>query len=339
MSCRAVIFGCSGLELTAREADFFRAARPWGFILFRRNVGSPEQLRTLTKLLRESIDDPAAPVLVDQEGGRVQRLGPPHWPKYPPGRAYGTAAADPVERRSLARLGARLIAADLMAVGINVDCAPVLDVPAPGAHDVIGDRAYAATPEDVAALGRAAAEGLLAGGVLPVIKHMPGHGRATTDSHERLPLVKAPLASLAADFAPFRACADLPAAMTAHVVYAAIDSEQPATASKAVIERVIRGDIGFRGLLLSDDLSMKALKGDFESRARMALDAGCDLVLHCNGDMAEMQAVAAGARPLEGKSADRAEAALARIANGPEPFDAEAGRRRFAQAFEGQPAA
>ena len=339
MSCRAVIFGCSGLELTAREAGFFRAARPWGFILFRRNVTSPEQLRRLTQALRESIGDPDAPVLVDQEGGRVQRLGPPHWPKYPPGRAYGETAADLPERRGLAWLGARLIAADLMAVGINVDCAPVLDVPAPGAHDVIGDRAYAASAEEVAALGRAAADGLLAGGVLPVIKHMPGHGRAMTDSHERLPVVEAPLAALAGDFAPFRACADLPAAMTAHVVYAALDSARPATASKAVIERVIRGDIGFRGLLLSDDLSMKALKGDFESRARMALDAGCDIVLHCNGDMAEMQAVAAGARPLEGTSADRAEAALARIANGPEPFDAEAGRRRFAQAFEGLTAA
>jgi len=312
VSCRAVIFGCSGLELTAREAGFFRAARPWGFILFRRNVTSPEQLRRLTQALRESIGDPDAPVLVDQEGGRVQRLGPPHWPKYPPGRAYGETAADLPERRGLAWLGARLIAADLMAVGVNVDCAPVLDVPAPGAHDVIGDRAYAASAEEVAALGRAAADGLLAGGVLPVIKHMPGHGRAMTDSHERLPVVEAPLAALAGDFAPFRACADLPAAMTAHVVYAALDSARPATAS---------------------------LKGDFESRARMALDAGCDIVLHCNGDMAEMQAVAAGARPLEGTSADRAEAALARIANGPEPFDAEAGRRRFAQAFEGLTAA
>jgi beta-N-acetylhexosaminidase len=339
VSRRAVIFGCSGPELTAPEADFFRATRPWGFILFRRNVASPEQVRRLTNALRESIGDPTAPVLADQEGGRVQRLGPPHWPKYPPGRAYGETAADPVERQGLAWLGARLIAADLMAVGINVDCAPVLDVPTPGAHDVIGDRAYGASPDAVAALGRAAAEGLLAGGVLPVIKHMPGHGRAMSDSHQRLPTVSAPLAALASDFAPFRACADLPAAMTAHVVYAAIDSERPATASKPVIERVIRGDIGFRGLLLSDDLSMKALKGDFESRARMALEAGCDIVLHCNGDMAEMQAVAAGARRLEGAAAERAAAALDRIAAGPAPFDADAGRRGFAQVFEGQPAA
>jgi len=336
---RAVIFGCSGPELTAPEADLFRSTRPWGFVLFRRNVASPGQLRQLIDSLRDSVGDPAAPVLVDQEGGRVQRLGPPHWPKYPPGRAYGETAANPAERQDLAWLGARLMASDLMAVGINVDCAPVLDVPAPGAHDVIGDRAYGASPEEVAALGRAAAEGLLAGGVLPVIKHMPGHGRAMADSHERLPVVSAPPEALAGDFAPFRACADLPAAMTAHVVYAAIDSERPATASKAVIERAIRGDIGFRGLLLSDDLSMKALKGDFESRARMALGAGCDIVLHCNGDMAEMHAVAAGARLLEGASAERANAALARIAIGPRPFDAEAGRGRFARAFEGQPAA
>ena len=339
MTRRAVIFGCGGPGLTAAEADFFRATRPWGFILFRRNVASPAQVRRLTDDLRESVGDPAAPVLVDQEGGRVQRLGPPHWPKYPPGRAYGERAADSGERRDLAWLGARLIASDLLAVGINVDCAPVLDVPAPGAHDVIGDRAFATSPDEVAALGRAAAEGLLAGGVLPVIKHMPGHGHAMSDSHERLPTVGAPLAALANDFAPFRACADLPAAMTAHVVYAAIDPERPATASRAVIERTIRGDIGFRGLLLSDDLSMKALKGDFESRARTALAAGCDVVLHCNGDMGEMLAVAAGARRLEGASAERAAAALDRIAGGPQPFDAEAGRRRFAQAFEGQPAA
>lgn len=324
--------------MTAREAAFFRETRPWGFILFRRNVETPEQVRRLTGALRETVGEADAPVLVDQEGGRVQRLGPPHWPKYPPGRAYGQLT-DPAERRSMAWLGARLIAEDLLAVGINVDCAPVLDVPAPGAHDVIGDRAYAATPAEVASLGRAAAEGLIAGGVLPVVKHMPGHGRAMTDSHERLPVVVARLPALAGDFTPFRACADLPAAMTAHVVYVGIDPERPATASKLVIERVIRGDIGFGGLLLSDDLSMRALKGDFRGRAEAALGAGCDVVLHCNGDIAEMQAVASGARPLDGAPARRAAAALARIANGPEPFDAEAARRRFRRAFEGQPAA
>lgn len=338
MSRRAVIFGCSGPELTAEEAAFFREARPWGFILFRRNVVSPDQVRRLTASLCEVHGEGAAPVLVDQEGGRVQRLGPPHWRKYPPGRAYGASAADAVERRELAWLGGRLIAQDLIAAGINVDCAPVLDVPAPGAHDVIGDRAYAESPAEVGTLGRAVAEGLLAGGVLPVIKHIPGHGRAMSDSHQHLPVVAAPPSALAGDFAPFRACADLPAAMTAHVVYAAIDDRRPTTASPVVIDGVIRGDIGFDGLLLSDDLSMKALKGDFESRARRVLDAGCDVVLHCNGDMAEMRAVAEGVRPLAGASARRAEGAMARIARGSAPFDAEDGRRRFERAFEGQPA-
>ena len=339
MSRRAVIFGCGGPELTAREAAFFGAQRPWGFILFRRNVETPEQVRKLTQALRACVDDPAAPVLVDQEGGRVQRLGPPNWPKYPAARAYGEVSPDPVERQAVTRLGGRLIASDLLAVGINVDCAPVLDVPAVDAHDIVGDRAYAATAQEVAALGRAAADGLLGGGVLPVIKHMPGHGRATSDSHERLPVVSASIRALAEDFAPFRACADLPAAMTAHVVYTALDAARPATASRIVIDRVIRGDIGFGGLLLSDDLSMKALKGDFESRARSVLDAGCDIVLHCNGAMGEMQAVAAGARPLEGASARRADAALATIAKGPVPFDVESSRERFEQAFVGRAAA
>jgi beta-N-acetylhexosaminidase len=237
-------------------------------------------------------------------------------------------------------LGARLIANDLHALGVTVDCLPVLDVPAPGAHEVIGDRAYARDPGEAASLGRAAADGLIAGGVLPVIKHIPGHGRAGVDSHKRLPAVDATLAELEArDFVPFRALADLPMAMTAHVVYAAIDPDRPATTSKTVIETVIRGDIGFGGLLMSDDLSMKALSGDFKARARHALAAGCDVVLHCNGGRAEMAAVAAGARPLGGEAARRAEAALARIAGGPEPFDIDAARARFSQAFQGRWAA
>jgi beta-N-acetylhexosaminidase len=339
VSRRAVIFGCAGPQLSSEEAAFFHEARPWGFIVFRRNVESPEQLRALIETLRESVDDAGAPVLVDQEGGRVQRLGPPHWPRYPPARAYGEATADLDKRRALVRLGARLIAHDLAAVGINADCAPVLDVPEAGAHDVIGDRAYGETAEVVAALGRAAAEGLLAGGVLPVIKHIPGHGRARADSHEQLPVVGAPLSALQRDFVPFRGCADLPAAMTAHVVYPAIDPERPATTSRTVIDQVIRGDIGFRGLLLTDDLSMKALGGDFETRARAALDAGCDIVLHCNGDPAEMAAVAAGTRPLAGEAERRAEAALARIPAKAEPLELDAARSRFAAAFEGRWAA
>jgi beta-N-acetylhexosaminidase len=266
----------------------------------------------------------------------VQRLGPPHWPKYPPGRLYGTLSAnDPLTRREIARLGARLMAHDLRALGINVDCLPVLDVPQPGAHDIIGDRAYAQDPDGIAVLGRAAAEGLLAGGVLPVIKHMPGHGRAGADSHEALPVVDASHAELSAvDFAPFRALSDMPMGMTAHVVYTAIDPKHPATTSRKAIHKVIRREIGFSGLLMSDDLSMKALSGDFADRTRDALKAGCDVVLHCNGVMHEMQAIARSVIKLSGKAKRRADAALARIAAAPEPLDEEAARRRFADAFE-----
>ena len=238
------------------------------------------------------------------------------------------------------RLGARLIAHDLASLGINVDCAPVLDVPEPGAHDIIGDRAYGESADEVAALGRAAAEGLIAGGVLPVMKHIPGHGRSRSDSHEHLPVVDAPREALAArDFAPFRVNSDMPMAMTAHVVYAALDPARPATTSRRVIRQVIRGDIGFDGLLMTDDLSMKALSGDFESRARAALAAGCDVVLHCNGGMAEMRGVATGAKPLGGAALRRAKAALGRLARASEPFDVEAARARFAAAFDGRWAA
>jgi beta-N-acetylhexosaminidase len=337
----AAIFGCAGPRLSHAEAAFLREVRPWGFILFKRNVETPDQVRALTTALRQSVDAADAPVLIDQEGGRVQRLGPPNWTRYPPGRAYGElAASDPLLRREIARLGARLMAHDLAGVGINVDCAPVLDVPEPGAHDIIGDRAYGQSAAEVALLGRAAAEGLIAGGVLPVIKHIPGHGRSRADSHLALPVVDAPFEALAArDFVPFRANADMPMAMTAHVVFAALDPDHPATTSRSVIRQVVRGEIGFDGLLLSDDLSMKALSGDFESRARDALAAGCDVVLHCNGAMAEMAAVAKGARPLAGAAARRAKAALGRLATAPEPFDVEAGRARFAAAFEGRWAA
>jgi beta-N-acetylhexosaminidase len=337
----AAIFGCAGPQLTDEEAAFFREVKPWGFILFARNVASPDQVRRLTAALRETVDAGDAPVLVDQEGGRVQRLGPPHWRRYPPARAYASLAAnDPLVRRELARLGARLMAHDLAALGINVDCAPVLDVPEPGAHDIIGDRAYGEAAGEVAVLGRAVAEGLIAGGVLPVIKHLPGHGRARSDSHQELPVVEASYEALAAqDFAPFRACSDMPLGMTAHVVYAAIDARRPATTSRQVVRRVIREDIGFNGLLMSDDLSMKALAGDFSDRARQSLSAGCDVVLHCNGSMEEMQAVAAGARPLKGEAARRASAALARLPKSQEPFEVEAAAARLAAAFEGRWAA
>ena len=329
----ACIFGCAGPTLGAEEEAFFREIQPWGFILFKRNVETPGQVRKLVDALRAIVDRPDAPMLIDQEGGRVQRLGPPHWPKYPTGRAYATLAAnDPLTGRAVVRLGARLIAEDLRKLGINVDCAPVLDTPVTGAHDIIGNRAYGDTPESIASLGRAFAEGLIAGGVLPVIKHIPGHGRATADSHLALPVVDEPLEALEADFAPFRTLSDMPMAMTAHVVYSAIDRKRPATTSKDAI-KLIRDNLGFSGLIMSDDLSMKALKGDFKSRAKRSLKAGCDVVLHCNGDMAEMQAVASGTKVLHGHAKRRAEAALARLPRTPEPFDEAEARARFAAAF------
>ena len=329
MTARAFIAGCSGPTLTARESAFFRDAAPWGFILFRRNVEDPAQVRALCDALRETVGRADAPILIDQEGGRVQRLGPPHWPKYPPGSAYGRIP-DPVARRELTRLGARLIAHDLRAVGIDVDCVPVLDVPVEGAHDVIGDRAYGRDPRSVAVLGRAAAEGLLAGSVLPVIKHIPGHGRAFADSHLQLPVVETPRAELEAhDFAPFRALADMPLAMTAHVVYTALDPERPATTSPVVIGEVIRAGIGYDGLVMSDDLSMKALQGSFRERAEASFAAGCDMALHCNGDMDEMTAVAEGTPALDGAAFRRAGAALARIRHAPEPLDPVDARARL----------
>ncbi len=341
MAEAACIFGCAGLTLSAEERAFFRDVRPWGFILFKRNIETPEQVRALVAEMRATTGISNAPVLIDQEGGRVQRLGPPHWRRYPPGRAYGDLPAnDPLIRREVTRLGARLLAHDLSVLGINVDCVPVLDVPALDGHEIIGDRAYGLTPEEVATLGRAAAEGLIAGGVLPVIKHIPGHGRAKADSHLALPVVEASLEELdARDFAPFKVLSDMPMAMTAHVVYTAIDPKRPATTSRKAIRDVIRGTIGFDGLIMSDDLSMKALSGDFAERTRASLAAGCDVVLHCNGDMAEMTAIASAVKPLAGKAKARATAALGRLSKTPEPFDPEEGRARFDAAFDGRWAA
>ena len=329
MTRSAAIYGCSGHRLTEAEKAFFAEVRPWGFIVFRRNVDSPDQMRALTDEMRDCVGDGDAPVLIDQEGGRVQRMGPPHWPKYPPAEAYLEAADGLLRARELVRLGARLMANDLRAVGVNVDCAPVLDVPVPGAHDIIGDRAYAQDPETVAQLGRAAAEGLLAGGVLPVIKHMPGHGRAFADSHHALPVVHADLATLDGwDFAPFKALSDMPLAMTAHVVFDAVDPKHPATTSKKAL-KLMRGDLGFGGLIMTDDLSMKALTGSLGERAEASLKAGCDVVLHCNGDLKEMREVAEGVGKLKGKAGKRAAAALARIVREVEPLDAFAARDRF----------
>ncbi|MDO1558246.1 beta-N-acetylhexosaminidase [Brevundimonas sp. 2R-24] len=330
----AAIYGLAGTALTAEERAFFAEAQPWGFILFKRNIDHPDQVLRLTDDMRMLTGRDDLPVLIDQEGGRVQRMGPPHWPRYPSGRAYGRAAVnDPLVRRELTRLGARLMAADLRRVGINVDCVPVLDVPIPGADEVIGDRAYADDPETIGALGRAAAEGLLAGGVLPVIKHIPGHGRALADSHKTLPVVHAGREALEAiDFPPFRMLSDMPLGMSAHVVYTAIDPKHPATQSRKAV-RLIREEIGFAGLLMTDDLSMHALTGDFGERAKRALRAGCDLLLHCNGDMAEMQAIAAEAPKLKGEAKRRAQAALSRLVRTPEPMDEAEARARFAEYF------
>lgn len=303
---RAVVFGCAGTVLTDDERAFFAAAQPLGFILFRRNVETPAQVARLTADLRESVGRPHAPVLVDQEGGRVARLRPPHWPEFPAARRFGEVwERDPERAVEAVRANSRLLADTLLPLGITVDCMPVLDVPSPGSHDVIGDRAYSTNPIAVAQLGLAAAEGLLAGGVLPVIKHVPGHGRAGVDSHHALPTVAASEAELTAhDFAPFRALRYMPLAMTAHVRYLALDAARPATLSPVVLGEFVRDRLGFAGLLFSDDLSMEALGGPIEDRAAAAIEAGCDVALHCNGDLDEMVRIAR-AVPAMGRHAVR----------------------------------
>lgn len=289
----AVIVGCAAQRLTEDERRFFTQADPLGFILFGRNIANPNQVRTLVAEMRETVGRDDAPVLIDQEGGRVARLKPPHWPEYPPAATFGKLLSH--NRRQAARaarLGARLIAHDLAELGINVDCLPVLDVPAQGSHEIVGDRAYATKPEDVAFLGREVCTGMLDGGVLPVIKHIPGHGRAKADSHLELPEVTSGIDELrAVDFVPFKALSDAPCGMTAHVLFHAIDPGAPVTVSKIAIDQVIRGEIGFDGLLFTDDISMEALSGTVAERAVAALAAGCDIVLHCNGNIEEARAV------------------------------------------------
>jgi beta-N-acetylhexosaminidase len=336
MAPRAFITGLSGSAITADERAFLRASAPWGLILFKRNVQTPAQITSLIDEFRSIVGRAEAPVLIDQEGGRVQRLGPPQWPAYPPGAAYGRLYdRDPALGVAAAKLGGRLIAADLAALGITVDCLPVADVPVPGSDAVIGDRAYGETPAKVAALAGAAADGLAEGGVLPVLKHLPGHGRATADSHLRLPVVETDRATLeSTDFAAFRPLSGLPMGMTAHVVFTSLDRELPATTSATIISQVIRGFIGFDGLLMSDDLSMGALSGGLADRTRAALAAGCDMALHCNGNLAEMQAVAAAAPALAGASARRAAAALA-ARRAPGPLDFVAARAEFARMMDG----
>ena len=327
MKIRSFISGCEGIELSSAEITFFREQNPWGLILFKRNCEAPVQIKALTSAFREAVGRKDAPVFVDQEGGRVQRLGPPsnYWRKYPSARAYGDLyAKNPLAALRTARHVGRLMADDLIEAGITADCLPVLDVPQTGAHDVIGNRAYSLHIEHVMALARAHTAGLMDGGVLPVMKHIPGHGRSEVDSHHNLPVVNARRDELErVDFPPFAAFADAPMAMTAHVIYTAIDKAAPATLSRKIIKSVIRGQIGFRGLLITDDLSMKALSGTLAEKCSKALSAGCDMLLHCNGKLDEMREVAAAAGELKGKALRRAKAAL-KSARKPQAFDKKA---------------
>ncbi len=337
MTPSAFICGCAGLELSREEEEFFTTANPWGLILFARNVDTPGQVCALVRRFRECVNRPEAPVFIDQEGGRVQRLRPPHWRAWPPARAYGRlAASDPARALKAAWMITRLLGEELRACAINADCLPVLDLPAPDAHQIIGDRAYAEDPFLIAALARAAMEGLKAAGIAPVIKHIPGHGRARADSHKQLPIVEAPLASLRrSDFIPFSMFADAPMAMTAHVVYAAIDADAPATLSRRVIAEIIRGEMAFDGLLMSDDVNMKALRGPLQERCARALDAGCDVVLHCSGDLEEMHQVAKVCGPLQGEAARRARQAGACMkASGATDWDREEAEEVLASLME-----
>jgi beta-N-acetylhexosaminidase len=332
---RAVILGCAGERLNADECRFFGDADPVGFILFRRNCRSPDQVRDLVAALRDSIGRSDAPVLIDQEGGRVARLRPPLWRLYPSAACLGSLS-DP-QAELAARLGTRLIADDLDQLGITVDCLPVLDIPVAGADPVIGDRAYGTEPGRVTKLARAVCEGLLEGGVLPVIKHIPGHGRARVDSHCACPVVETEAEELSGtDFSPFRALAAMPWAMSAHIVYMAIDPTAPATLSSRVISQVIRGAIGFDGVLVSDDLSMQALGGEIGGRAERALTAGCDLVLHCNGDRREMETIVSATGRIAARTADRlARAEALRRASGPRSFNRREAEAQFAALLAG----
>ena len=330
VAVKAFVSGCAGTELTDEERVFFAVEQPLGLILFKRNCDNRAQIRALVGAFRDVVGRADAPVLIDQEGGRVCRLRPPNWPDYPSARVLGGVAAEDAARGARAAwLHGRLIAADLRDLGITIDCAPVLDVITPGASEAIGDRSFGGDPAMVARLGRAVADGLIAGGVAPVIKHIPGQGRAAVDSHYVLPVVEADLDSLSrVDFAPFVALADLPAAMTSHTVFSAIDPMNPATTSRIVIRDIIRERIGFDGLLFCDDVSMNALAGDHRERGKAIFDAGCDIVLHCSGRMDDMRAIADVSPLLAGKVRERAGRVLA-LDKAPEPLDRAAAREEY----------
>ena len=329
MDFKAFISSCAGLKLSDDERRFFAKERPCGFILFARNCESPQQIRALVRSYKDAVESDDALVLIDQEGGRVQRLRPPHWRNMPPARVYGLLyETDPAMAKKAAFAGSRLIAQELRHCGVTVDCTPVLDVPEKGAHEIIGDRAFSTDPEVIIALGRAVMDGCLAGGVLPLIKHVPGHGRAKADSHLALPRIDAPAAELeAVDFRPFQALRDAPLAMTAHVLLTAFDGKRPSSTSPVIIGKVIRDFIGLTGLLMSDDIGMKALGGAFAERARGVIAAGCDVALHCSGEFADMVEVAGAVPPLEGLAGERFARALT-FFDAPQPFD-EAGSMAF----------
>jgi beta-N-acetylhexosaminidase len=327
----AAILGCAGPTLSSEERRFFGDADPLGFVLFQRNCQTPEQVGRLVQDLRDSVARADAPVLIDQEGGRVARLRPPAWRKAPAAGRFGVLAAQDAKLAvEAARLNAELMGRELADLGITVDCVPVLDLQFEGASNVVGDRGFAADPELVAQLGRAVCEGLLSAGITPVLKHMPGHGRALVDSHHALPEVDVPLATLRqTDFVPFLRLADMPWAMTSHVLYKAIDPERPATTSPVIIEDIIRGELGFAGVLVSDDLSMEALRGDLGDRAKRARAAGCDLALHCNGRLDEMRAVAAASGSISNATAARL--ARAPAATSPAPMNIASAEARLDQ--------
>jgi len=332
----AVVFGCAGTELSAEERAFFRDADPLAFILFARNIDTPDQVRRLTSELRASLGRDDAIILIDQEGGRVQRLRPPHWNDYPAMQTLGVKAdVDPEGAAECVMLTYRLIAEDLTALGIDVDCAPVLDLPAPDGHEIIGDRAFSDDPDIIARLGQACCDGLMAGGVMPVIKHIPGHGRATADSHLELPHVETGRAVLeATDFAPFRALRHAPAGMTAHIVYDDLDAVNPGSSSSIVVSDIIRDHIGFDGLLFSDDVCMKALQGPLGSRVSSVLGAGCDVALHCDGNLDDMVAIAETCPRMRPESMVRLNAARPSAADS-QSIDRDAAKRRISAFFGG----
>jgi beta-N-acetylhexosaminidase len=325
---RAAIISLAGPDLLAEEALLLERGRPAGIILFARNCIEPAQLRRLTAAIRRAAGDPALPILIDQEGGRVMRLRPPAWRPLPPMRRLGDAAEGDLARGlELARGVARVMAADLAAVGITVDCAPVLDLGLPETTAAIGDRAFSAAPEIVGRLGEAFARALMGGGVAPVMKHLPGHGRARVDSHHALPVVGDRLDTLrTTDFRPFRYCRELPLAMTAHLVYSAVDPHRPGTMSRTVITEIIRHEIGFSGILISDDLGMGALQGPLPERATAVVQAGCDLALYCGGRVEDAAAVLAAVPLLDGARAALWRAAVPppRTVSEPDPVDVAA---------------